>query len=562
MKNRIFIPLLMAFAAFSGSSCDDFLTEKPATQFSQEAVYSSASGVQSVLNSCYGYISGYNGYGNYLHMLLQWNTPTMQLQNRSSVYMVELASFIVAVDNSTAENVYTGMYETIMTTNDLLVNIGICEELSDAERQRIEGEAYLLRALAYFNLVRIFGPVPYVDRPAASIDESHRPRTPVDEIYGHIISDLNAAWEKLPEKGQHAHGRPHKWAAKTMLSKVYVALACIKEHPGEPFDASGFELSAQEYWQLAYDNAKDVYDAHVYSLVPNFHDLWVYTNKHTEESILELEMNYATGNCPFMYRYLPGYWEGLPLTNSSNNYGQIRPSREAWDEHNSLYANDWREECTYLDYEFKCNSTVENEEYRDRQYKIYPNKGADYEDQDIIKYEPLPYIRKWVDPTFTAGDANCNFIVYRYADLLLTLAEAANELGGEHTPEAIGYVNEVLKRARNDGNMTRPQPADWSSDLDQATVREKLRIERRCELKAELHEWFDSRRFGVEYLTDLIRTHNERIEKAVADEEDNGYDYVLPEDYHSVKRSLLLPFPRAEISVNYNISDEDQNYGY
>ena len=110
--------------------------------------------------------------------------------------------------------------------------------------------------------------------------------------------------------------------------------------------------------------------------------------------------------------------------------------------------------------------------------------------------------------------------------------------------------------------MTRPQPADWSSDLDQATVREKLRIERRCELKAELHEWFDSRRFGVEYLTELIVAHNKRIEKAVADEEDNGYDYVLPEDYHSVKRSLLLPFPRAEISVNYNISDEDQNYGY
>ena len=48
-----------------------------------------------------------------------------------------------------------------------------------------------------------------------------------------------------------------------------------------------------------------------------------------------------------------------------------------------------------------------------------------------------------------------NFIVYRYADLLLTLAEAANELGGAHTREAVGYVNEVLFRARNASNGTR-----------------------------------------------------------------------------------------------------------
>lgn len=134
-----------------------------------------------------------------------------------------------------------------------------------------------------------------------------------------------------------------------------------------------------------------------------------------------------------MYRYLPGYWEGVPLTNSSNNYGQIRPSREAWDEHNDRYPGDWREECTYLDYKYKCNTTVENENYRGKQYYIYPYTKENYPDQSTSKYEYLPYLRKWVDPTFTAGNANVNFIVYRYADLLLTLAEAANELGGAHT---------------------------------------------------------------------------------------------------------------------------------
>lgn len=555
--------IIVLFLSFSLAvvtvSCNDFLTEHPSTQFSPEDVYASPNGVQAVLNSCYSYISQSNGYGGYLHMLLSWHTPTMQLQNRNSTYMVELATMNVAVDNSTADYVYDGAYQTINTVNDLLTNMNLCNNMETAEHNRIEGEARLLRALSYFNLVRIFGAVPYIDHPSASIEESHKPRTAINRIYELIINDLEQAWEVLPEKGAHAYGRPHKWAAKALLAKVYVALACIQEHPGEPFDASLFDKSAKEYWQLAYNQAKETYDSHTYSLVPDFAALWVYTNKHTEESILEMEMNYATGSCPFMYRYLPGYWEELPLTNSSNNYGQIRPSREAWDEHNNRYPGDWREECTYLDYKYKCNTTVENENYKGKQYYIYPYTKENYPDQSTSKYEYLPYLRKWVDPGFTAGNANVNFIVYRYADLLLTLAEAANELGGSHTPEAVGYVNEVLFRARHTPTELRTEPADWDKGMSQEEVRAALRVERRCELKGELHEWFDLRRSGVEYLTEMINIHNNRLAETTSL---STYDYRLPNSYDAVKKNLLLPFPSAEISANYNISASDQNFGY
>ncbi|MDE6779223.1 MAG: RagB/SusD family nutrient uptake outer membrane protein, partial [Alistipes sp.] len=274
---KIFFPILLTIAALAGTACDDFLTEHPTTQFSPEAIYQSPDGVQAVLNSCYGYVSQSNGYGGYLHMLLSWHTPTMQLQNRASDYMVGLATMNVATDNSTAQYVYTGAYQTINTVNDLLTNINLCP-MSQSERSRIEGEARLLRALSYFNLARIFGAVPYVDRPATSIDESHRPRTDIGKIYALILSDLSDAFELLPEKGKHAYGRPHKWAAKALSAKVNVALACIKEHPGEPFDADLFDKSAAEYWQAAYDDAKAVYDEHVYSLLSNYGDLWVYTN--------------------------------------------------------------------------------------------------------------------------------------------------------------------------------------------------------------------------------------------------------------------------------------------
>ena len=149
--------------------------------------------------------------------------------------------------------------------------------------------------------------------------------------------------------------------------------------------------------------------------------------------------------------------------------------------------------------------------------------------------------------------------LYRYADLLLTLAEAANELGGAHTREAVGYVNEVLFRARNASNEQRTEPADWDAGLSQEEIRAALRVERRCELKGELHEWFDSRRFGVAYLTGLIDIHNARIAETASL---SPYDYVLPNGFNEVKKNLLLPFPNAEISANYNISASDQNFGY
>lgn len=117
----------------------------------------------------------------------------------------------------------------------------------------------------------------------------------------------------------------------------------------------------------------------------------------------------------------------------------------------------------------------------------------------------------------------------------------------------------MLFRARNASNEQRAEPADWDAGLSQEEIRAALRVERRCELKGELHEWFDSRRFGVAYLTGLIDIHNARIAETASL---SPYDYVLPNGFNEVKKNLLLPFPNAEISANYNISASDQNFGY
>lgn len=260
---------ITALAGLTLASCNDFLTEEPRTQFSQSQVYSSVAGAQAALNACYAYLSNYQLYGQKLQILLSGSAGTMTIGNTTSQYLVDLSSLDIQTNNSAVEDVYTGSYQTINAINDLIINLP-GSSIEPGAKERILGEAYFLRALVYFNLVRIVGPAPYVVEPAKSFADLHRPRAPIGELYSFILSDLDQAWSLMPEPGDQPYGRPHRYAAKFLLAKVNVALACIKEHPDEPFDASWLDKPARDYWQAAYDHASEVDLNGGYDLVPDF----------------------------------------------------------------------------------------------------------------------------------------------------------------------------------------------------------------------------------------------------------------------------------------------------
>ena len=99
------------------------------------------------------------------------------------------------------------------------------EQIRDDVRKRLIGEAKFLRALAYFNLVRIYGGVPLVLKQTTSLDGLEVPRNTVDECYEQIISDLQEAKSVLPAIGQLPEGylgRATKGSASAMLAKVYL----------------------------------------------------------------------------------------------------------------------------------------------------------------------------------------------------------------------------------------------------------------------------------------------------------------------------------------------------
>lgn len=564
MRNLYTYSLLLLCFLFG--SCEEFLEENPTTQFNKGQIYSSVDGAQAALNACYAYISNSSLYGLRLQVVLTCGAGTMTAGTTSSAY-VELAKLDIQTNNTAVAEVYEGLYITINAINDVLLNLKD-SPIDQVERDRIIGEAYFLRALCYFNLVRLFGPVPLVIEPASSIESAHKPRTSIGEVYTTIIEDLENAWELLPVAGKQPKGRPYNYAAKFLLSKVYIAMACIKENPGEPFDASWLEESTQSYWQKAYDYASDVYTNGGYSLVDQFNELWDCYNPYTAESIFELEENVMTGSTTFMYHYLPGYWEELPLTASSNNYGRLRAMRESYDLHFNRYEGDFRLDETFIQYSYKRNMTTTSNP--GRVYYTYPYTRDNLPPTgEMSSSEELPYLRKYKDPRFTAFDANVNVIVFRYADLILMMAESANELG--KTSEAIGLVNQLLDRARNTPTGCRTAPADWNVSMSKEETRQYIMEERLIELKGELHEWFDNRRRGIAYFKNILQKHNDRLNElsstmtydyyfGIASGSGGNKVYSLTQDY--VKKNMLCPFPMVEITSNNNISEKDQNFGY
>lgn len=564
MRNLYTYSLL--FVLLLLGSCEEFLEERPTTQFNKDQIYSSVEGAQAALNACYAYISRSTMYGRDFQAVLACGSGTMTAGTSSSAW-ADLSKLDLQTNHTYVASVYEGHYTTINAINDVLLNLK--DSPIDQEiRDRILGEAYFLRALCYFNLIRLYGPIPLVVEPASSIESAHKPRSPISDVYNIIIEDLGNAWELLPVSGKQPYGRPYNYAAKFLLSKVYIAMACIKENPGDPFDASWLDENAQSYWQQAYDQAFDVYTNGDYSLVTNFSELWDCYNPYTSESIFELEENVMTGSTTFMYHYLPGYWEGLPLTNSSNNYGRIRPLRESWDLHYERYPGDFRLDETYIDSLYIRNMTTTNNPgiiYYTYPYTVdnLPPTG------DMSSSDELPHLRKYKDPRFTAFDANVNVILFRYADLILMLAESANELG--KTSEAIGYVNQLLNRARNTPTGHRSVPADWDISISQSETRQYIMEERLIELKGELHEWFDNRRRGTDYFRNILQKHNDRLSElsktmsydyffGIVTGSGENIKYTLTDDY--VKKNLLCPFPMVEITANNNISEKDQNFGY
>lgn len=545
MKTLKYILLSCTMITFIG--CDDFLVEAPETSIEKEGVYNSLSSAKAALAGCYASMAGYNYTGfNYFHVLNVTSGMGVSIKTND----VNLTTMNILPTDVNMTNAYNGMYETIRVTNDIIDGMVGSKITDEAEKNRIAGEACFMRGLTYFNLVRMFGKVSLVTKPVTDYTEAQVPRTEVSKVYEQIISDLETAYNKLPMPANKVEGHPHKYAAQALLAKVYLTMAGNDE--------------TSEYWQKAYDAALDVYKNGQYKLVRPYEKLFGSPNKNNEESIFEIQFSASVNSGRTTETTFPvGHELMSNIATQGKSWGKTRPTQLAF---HQFEEGDPRREASFVYGQY---SNIFETNAQKKTVLLFPTTKKDGTKKKMAyKQGDSEYAawKKYYDPTMTATASNANFVFYRYADLLLVLAEAANEIG---SADAATYLNEVLERARDaNGNgiieedEVYPLPFEGS---DKVAMRERIFRERLKELTGECDEWYTVRRRGSEYLKKVMEEHNAYVDEWYASQKITTlpkfvYKYQVTDE--TVKKNLLFPFPADEINKNEHIGQEDQNYGY
>ena len=545
MKTLKYILLSCTMIAFTG--CDDFLVETPKTSIEKEGVYNSLSSAKAALAGCYASMAGYNYTGfNYFHVLNVTSGMGVSIKAND----VNLTTMNILPTDVNMTNAYNGMYETIRVTNDIIDGMVESKITNEAEKNRIAGEARFMRGLTYFNLVRMFGKVSLVTKPVTNYAEAQVPRAEVSKVYEQIISDLEAAYNMLPLPADKVEGHPHKYAAQALLAKVYLTMAGNDE--------------TSEYWQKAYDAALDVYQNGQYNLVRPYEKLFGSPNKNNEESIFEIQFSASVNSGRTTETTFPvGHELMSNIATQGKSWGKTRPTQLAFYQ---FEEGDPRREASFVYGQY---TNIFEANANKKTVLLFPTTKKDgTKNKMTYKQGDSEYAawKKYYDPMMTATASNANFVFYRYADLLLVLAEAANEIG---SADAVTYLNEVLDRARDaNGNGTieedevYPLPFKGS---DKAAMRERIFRERLKELTGECDEWYTVRRRGAEYLKKIMDEHYVYVDEWYASQKITTlpkfvYKYQVTDE--TVKKNLLFPFPADEINKNEHIGQEDQNYGY
>ncbi len=498
--------------------CNDALEEDPETFYNAEQIFSTEEGLESAVNGIYSQLFDGGYYGTSVHGLIM---PVSGKFWSSQNVNVDATSLNTASSNNWLSRLWPNMYQAINSANvviDQLENgdLGLENEATSL------GQAHFVRGMVYFDLARLFGGVPLRLKPT-TLDELHLPRAERQAVYAQAIADLEKAVDLLPIPGEYRPERPTVFTAKAYLARVFLDI--------------GSRNDDRQSYQRAFDLALDVHENGPYTLTPTYAELFVPGNENTVESIFELQYAQTGGlrNSDVVRFY--SLKESTLVPENVTVFARIRPNKETFDDHAAQYPGDPRIDATFFYNEYeKTDGSIRTI------YPVRTNWADGYAG-----------IAKYGDPTYNGTTTDRNMIHFRYADLLLMLAEAENYLNGPEN--AYQYVNQVLARARDldgDGSADTEQPMDYA-DMDQESFSLRIRKERQCELLAEGHAWFDTRRFGYDYFLDeVVRKHNSHPEF------DDNKDFVYPED----EKNMLLPLPLIELSGNQAIGASEQNPGY
>lgn len=550
MKNMIKTPSVVAILLLLLFGCSEEFLDRPAQGNLDAVTLANQAGVEGNLIAAYSYLDGQASSGGIVSATSGWVFGSVVSDdaykgsepgdNQTSTDL-ELYQWSTGNADGGMNEKWSGMYDAVSRSNATLNLLLSVEGISQADQDRIKGEALFLRAFYHFELYKTFKNIPYYTEEDVDFRKTN---VGVDAL-PLILADLEEAVNLLPLT-QAAVGRVTQWTAKAFLGKVQV------------YD---------ENWGAALTTLRDVVDNGPYELEDNFHNVFDVAHNNGPETVLAYQasvndgasggqngnhpdrLNFPHSGSPFgccgfhqpsqnLVNAFKVDANGLPLLDGSWNDTELAPS-DVVDPRLDWTAG--RDDVPFLDWGLHAPGWI-----RDRAWAgPYSAKKTVYEQAagaaSAVGWAP-----------YQLNSLNRHLL--RYADVMLLLAEA--EIMAGDPEEARLLINEIRTRAAqgaqgpaggavvvpiNDPSITWATydvgtypAAGWD-----AIALDALKMERRLELGMEGHRLFDLRRWGdaITVLNDYLAVESTR----------RAY---LTAAFPFEERHMMYPLPITQIELS------------
>ena len=509
IMKRIFI--IFSIVALTLTSCN--LDETLYVNIDGKTYINDAATAKNVLYGVYRNMGTNSLYGRHLSIMLDMPTDVSRVDEASDVNGRDVCWNTHTADNSVILDVWSGAYNVIYNANDFLEKTSAAREnMSKTDKAIVDvymAEARSIRALMYFELVRLFGGVTLM----TSTEQSYRhpstfERNSPTEIYEFIETELRDCAKILPWAQADSLRSDNtfmfsKAAALGLNARVYATHA-------------GYPLRDETKWEKCDSCCRAIMEAGHNSLLPDYEDLWenccngVWDPSEALIQICFYSPVWSSISSQNNSGYI-GKWNGVKITTNSSNLVRVDARQRAL----SVFMADWKD--YNLDKRWALSAADYSYDGTTKKYMNTKKDGTpipfstllDGTTTDKSEYKKGLYIAKYDLTKYVAPDkqlkdgnySNANWYVLRYADILLLYAEAQNEIKKAPTTAAYEAINMVRRRAFGRADLTAECPEADLSGLDYQQFQKAIQDERAYELCFEGNRKQDLIRWGIYYKT-------------------------------------------------------------
>lgn len=501
---KIFFPVIFLLSL---TSCKDVLDIRDLNSLDEREVWQDPNLVNAYLANVYSI------FGN-------WNASADN--NSEQLVGITFPLDAVTVNNSSYK---AWDYTTIRKINTALVKIEESTGLNDNDKRNFRGQLLFMRAYAYFNMVKHHGGVPYIKVPQdLEKDDLNTPRHSTLECFQFIVEDLNEAISLLPEtieKSSENYGKIDGNFALAFKAKVLLYKASPQFNPMNPYGNS--------YWNEAYEANKQAYEqlkANGYGLIDDYYNIAL--EEKNKETVFAVINTYPNKVASYDYGVRPGSesrgaasavptWEFVKSFPMIDGKSYSDPSSAYYKTEEQFLQSYWKDRDPRFEKSIVWNGKIYEVSGKagKRQYTAVgiaadldnfgTNPAAQTPSENLNRYSGFFILKNSklsLKQTEVETQYDVDYIVMRFAEVMLNYAETANEMGDLAT--AMSLLREIRQRAGilpgNDGNY-----GIIATTKEQ--MRDAILAERNIELCFEGHRFWDLRRLRKLHLLDNTTKH-------------------------------------------------------